>query len=255
MTCEICEENIKTLPVHGKRVCVNCKGAYYKLSTSLFEHVSTNSKNFQVSKDKNELGKLQKMIPLVYEYLNNTEKCNRKQGFVKNRLCQSSKESSCRFCRYRLCLLILKKFPKLRLNSQKQKELIVLYTFLNSYRIELFGRLVQLAEHESQNQTLNEKLQESKKMVFAKIDVEKNACGKSNLSPAISVKTLNPKRPSAKLEVISSLDLTLKKIHVNKHAHTHFRNRIDLNFEVYDVILGVGLKRNDGSFLTHRGIG
>ena len=55
----------------------------------------------------------------------------------------------------------------------------------------------------------------------------------------------------AQTNKFNKIDETLKEIHRNDRFHLNFRNRIDMNFEVFDVILGVGLKRQDGTYLSN----
>lgn len=223
------------------------------------EHLKQSSSGTYANPPNNiELKKLHKIIPIVYEYLNTKEKCSRKQGFIRAQLCTGKR--GCRFCRYRLCLLILKKFPKLRIDP-KQQELKTLYTFLNSYREELFKELAKLVENGLHNKKIVVAAdavslsKTSAKILDYENDFEKNSSKTDNCSnhaammqPAVSFQIASFQR--AECEKISEMDQILKQIHGNPSFHTHFRNRIDVNFEVYDVILGVGLKRNDGSFLN-----
>lgn len=217
MLCVICNQNTKTVPIHGKEVCINCKAAYYKTSHSLLNYIcKTSVLNFRENK--------QTIIQNVYRYLNEASNCKRKNPFSVNLFCSflPTEKVSCRFCRYRTCLLVLKKFPKLRLEESKVKSL---YTFLSSIKNELF-------------EFLEDKSKEGGQKEVKSVQTLKN-------------QVYQEKHISFEFKDTKYIQDFLSQVQRNPILHTNFKNKTDLHSQVYDVILGVGLKRQDGTFLEN----
>ena len=106
--CSVCEKESKTLngiQVWGTTklpLCSACKSAYYRYCTELFEYLLDHKERDAGIEYKER----------IWNYLNDSIKCQRKTNFDKSKMCTRA-APGCKLCRKRLTVLTLKSFPRL----------------------------------------------------------------------------------------------------------------------------------------------
>ena len=217
MTCIICNSTIKCSNIAGFTVCNNCKAAYYVTNNELLAELS---KQFQYQKIKNTKETADYIISVMWNFLNNTSKCTKKTRFDIEELCDFNK-IQCRFCRFRLLFLKIRRFPKSRNSSSKE---VGLKCFLNNHKLLIFDSIENFVK-------IGNKIEVNENQV----KIEPDSPIKSEpKSPELVPKCIEP----PEIKSLFKIDDILKFVHTETTMHKHLRSNTDMNMKIYEVSLG-----------------
>ena len=132
-TCIICKQAKKCNSILGHNFCQNCKASYYIYSTNFLQEHFKDVSFKQLSVDS----LVKETVEKIYQFLVTAKFCSSRLSFKDFKTCPSNK--SCRFCKYRVSLMALKKFPKI--NKVSMENMKPLISLLNQNRELIFKKL------------------------------------------------------------------------------------------------------------------
>ena len=197
-TCIICKQTKKCNYVQGYNFCQNCKASYYIHNTNCFQYNFQDMDFKQMSVDSI----IKKSVVKVHKFLASAENCASRS--LDCSLMNS--KTNCRFCRYRVALLMLRRFPKInKISMEKMKPLI---NVLNQNRGFIFDELEKL-------------------LSVNKNEIETHHSRKMT-------RMLNDNQSAS----IAKTDQIFRILHDEKPMHKYLRNNVDMNIDVYEIRSG-----------------